>query len=47
MKKRLAFGQAGDYAEAFDRFAAGGRETYYAQRYTVDFVGRLASRPPR
>ncbi len=45
MKKRLAFVQAGDYAEAFDRFAAGGRETYYAQRYTVDFVGRLARRP--
>jgi glycosyltransferase involved in cell wall biosynthesis len=45
VKKRLAFVQAGDYAEAFDRFAARGPETYYAQRYTVDFVGRLASRP--
>mgnify|MGYP006145554099 CR=1 FL=1 len=33
-----------NYAEAFDRFSAGGPETYYAQRYTVDFVGRLDPR---
>lgn len=32
---------AGDYGDAFERFAAGGDETYYAQRYSVDFVGAL------
>jgi glycosyltransferase involved in cell wall biosynthesis len=35
---------AGDYREAFQRFSNGGKETYYAQRYSVDFVGRLAQR---
>jgi glycosyltransferase involved in cell wall biosynthesis len=35
---------AGDYREAFDRFAQGGKETYYAQRYSVNFVGTLAQR---
>ena len=35
---------AGDYREAFDRFARGGKETYYAQRYSVTFVGQLAQR---
>ena len=25
-----------DYAEAFDRLAKGGSETYYAQKYSVD-----------
>jgi glycosyltransferase involved in cell wall biosynthesis len=33
---------AGDYREAFERFSAGGKETYYAQRYSVNFVGLLA-----
>jgi glycosyltransferase involved in cell wall biosynthesis len=35
---------AGDYREAFDRFAKGGKQTYYAQRYSVNFVGSLAQR---
>jgi hypothetical protein len=33
---------AGDYREAFERFARGGKETYYAQRYSVNMVGSLA-----
>lgn len=42
---RLTFVQyAGDYREAFERFAAGGKATYQAQRYSVDFVGSLAAR---
>ena len=40
---RLAIVQyAGDYREAFERFASGGKSTYHAQRYSVDFVGSLA-----
>jgi Glycosyl transferases group 1 len=35
---------AGDYREAFYRFASGGKETYQAQRYSVNFVGSLAQR---
>jgi glycosyltransferase involved in cell wall biosynthesis len=35
---------AGDYREAFERFASGGKATYQAQRYSVDFVGSLAQR---
>ena len=35
---------AGDYREAFDRLAGGGKETYYAQRYSVGLVGSLAQR---
>jgi glycosyltransferase involved in cell wall biosynthesis len=35
---------AGDYREAFERFAGGGKATYQAQRYSVDFVGSLAPR---
>lgn len=35
---------AGDYREAFDRFTAGGKATYHAQRYSVDFVESLAQR---
>ena len=35
---------AGDYREAFERFASGGIATYQAQRYSVDFVGSLAQR---
>ncbi|CCE02116.1 glycosyltransferase [Bradyrhizobium sp. STM 3809] len=33
---------AGDYREAFERLSAGGKETYYAQRQSVEFVGSLA-----
>jgi glycosyltransferase involved in cell wall biosynthesis len=43
--KRVTFVQFGDYEEAFRRFAAGGTENYYAQKYSVDFVGSLPSRP--
>ena len=42
---RLTIVQYGDYAEAAARFQAGGEANYYAQRYTVDFVARLAERP--
>jgi glycosyltransferase involved in cell wall biosynthesis len=42
--RRIVFVQAGDYAEAVHRFAAGGKENYYAQKYTVDYVAGLASR---
>src|SRR6478736_4547993 len=44
MGARLAIVQHGNYAEAAKRFAAGGAETFYAQKYSVDFVARLASR---
>lgn len=40
---RLVFVQHGDYRDAFLRFAASSPETYYQQRYTVDFVGGLAA----
>ncbi|WP_118857253.1 glycosyltransferase family 4 protein [Sphingomonas mesophila] len=40
---RLTFIQyAGDYREAYARLTAGGKETYQAQRYSVDFVGSLS-----
>lgn len=42
---RLTIVQYGDYAEAAARFLAGGAANYYAQRYTVDFVARLAAMP--
>ncbi len=41
---RIVFVQYGDYADALERFAAGGRENYYGQRYTVDHVGILVER---
>lgn len=41
---RLAFVQYGDYREVFLRFRKGGGETYYAQRYSVDFVANLTRR---
>jgi glycosyltransferase involved in cell wall biosynthesis len=41
---RLAIVQFGAFAEAARRFAAGGKETYYAQKYAVDFVSGLAAR---
>ena len=33
---------AGDYREAWERFESGGKATYQAQRYSVDFVASLA-----
>lgn len=39
---RLTIVQYGDYAEAALRFRDGGDADYYAQRYTVDFLGHLA-----
>ncbi len=38
----VVFIQYGDYREAFERLAGGGPEVYAAQRYSVDFVGKLA-----
>lgn len=32
---------AGDYREVVQRFAEGGRETYYAQKYSVDAVAEI------
>ena len=44
-KIRLVIVQyAGDYAEAFERLAKGGSETYYAQKYSVDAVTEMAKR---
>jgi glycosyltransferase involved in cell wall biosynthesis len=43
--KRVTFVQFGDYEEASRRFARGGTENYYAQKYSVDFVGSLPTRP--
>ena len=34
---------AGDYAEAWQRLANGGSETYFAQRHSVDAIARLAA----
>lgn len=43
--KRLAIVQyAGDFREAAQRLADGGRETYRGQRYTVEYVESLAVR---
>ncbi len=39
---RIMIVQFGDYGEAARRLAAGGGETYYAQRYTVEYVAGLA-----
>jgi hypothetical protein len=35
---------AGDYREAFNRLRRGGKQTYQAQLYSVDFVGEIAKR---
>lgn len=43
MATRLLIVQVGNYAEAVHRFAAGGEETYYAQRYSVEALRDLAS----
>jgi glycosyltransferase involved in cell wall biosynthesis len=42
--KRLTLVQFGDYADAYWRFANNGPETYYAQKFTVDYIASLASR---
>ncbi len=39
---RLLILQFGDYGEAARRLEAGGGETYYAQRFTVEYVAGLA-----
>lgn len=40
---RLVFVQFGDYGDAYRRLRQpGGKETYYAQRYTIDYVAKLA-----
>jgi glycosyltransferase involved in cell wall biosynthesis len=39
---RLLLVQWGDYAEAEHRFARGGGETFYAQRYAVEYVAGIA-----
>jgi glycosyltransferase involved in cell wall biosynthesis len=41
--RRLTIVQYGDYSEAYLRLANGGDENYYGQKYTVDFLGKLAS----
>ena len=35
---------AGDYREAFNRFRLGGKQTYQAQRYSVDLVSEISRR---
>ena len=40
---RIAIVQYGVYHEAFEAFKTGGKETYYAQRYSVDFVETLSN----
>ena len=43
----VVFVQFGDYGATVKRFAEGGDEAYYAQRYSVDFVARLTDRYER
>jgi glycosyltransferase involved in cell wall biosynthesis len=43
-QQRIAFVQYGDFFEAAERFRNGGPETYFAQRYSVELVERLAQR---
>jgi len=42
--KRIVFVQEGNYAEAEKRFSVGGDETFFAQRYSVEYVASLVSR---
>jgi glycosyltransferase involved in cell wall biosynthesis len=44
---KLLIIQFGNYGEAEHRFAKGGGETYYAQRYTVGYLAELARRGSR
>jgi len=41
---RIALVQFGDFREAFERLESNGEETYYAQKYSVDFVADLVRR---
>ncbi len=41
--RRVTIIQFGDYAEAFWRFAGGGSENYYAQKYSMDCLAALAA----
>lgn len=43
--RRLTIVHFGNYVEAYWRFANGGKEDYYGQKYTVDFWASLAARP--
>jgi glycosyltransferase involved in cell wall biosynthesis len=40
--KRWTIVQWGDYGEAYERFAAGGEQNYFGQKYTVDYVSDRA-----
>ena len=40
---RILIIQCGDYREAYLRLSSGGEETYYAQRFSIDYVSKLAS----
>lgn len=42
--RRVLFVQHGDYREAALRFQAGGTETYYAQRHSIDHVADMVRR---
>lgn len=42
MSRVLIVQYAGDYREAVQRFAQGGEETFYAQKYSVNTVAQLA-----
>jgi glycosyltransferase involved in cell wall biosynthesis len=42
----VVFVQFGDYRDAVARFGRGEEETYYAQRYSVEFVATLARTKP-
>jgi len=39
--------QYGDYAEGHERIYSGGKENYYAQKYTIDFFTSIASKGTR
>jgi glycosyltransferase involved in cell wall biosynthesis len=43
--KRITIAQFGDYADAYWRLANGGMESYYAQKYTLDYIASVAAAP--
>jgi glycosyltransferase involved in cell wall biosynthesis len=43
--RRITVVQFGDYADAYWRLANGGKENYYAQKYTMDFMASIAADP--
>jgi glycosyltransferase involved in cell wall biosynthesis len=45
--RHIVFVQYGDYGRAVRRFAAGGKEKYYAQKYAVEHIAFLAARYAR